>query len=378
MTSPDARGHSSLMTQAENRELNLKEYAEGAVTLRSRPRFILVELTQGCNLRCPMCRPNLLPARGRSMSDELFSRIAGELFGTAEMVDLRGWGESLILPDVARFIEEASRAGARVRFVTNLSFQRDDILDVLSDHRCDLAVSLDSADPHLLSEIRGGANLSRIAKNIDTLVAAYTAKHGSADQIYLTVTVQRPALETLPDLIDFAADHGIHEVRLFAVTIEPHHTLSLVGAPREVDESITRASERAHQRGVKLFAGTRLGSMPEKPADEAACIHPWSYAFFAYDGRVGFCDHLIGPDGEKYLLGNLAQSSFEEIWNGSAWRKLRREHLSARNPHAPNFEECAWCYKNRHIDFEHLFDPEADQRRVALTPASLPILTGRL
>src|SRR5690349_6706086 len=110
------------MLREENRRLNLREYSEGKTELISRPRYVLVELTQGCNLRCPMCRPEIVSTKGKSMSRERFWRIANELFSTAEMVDLRGWGESLILPDVEEFIRTTTRYGTAIRFVTNLSF----------------------------------------------------------------------------------------------------------------------------------------------------------------------------------------------------------------------------------------------------------------
>ena len=44
-----------------------------------------------------MCRnPGEVPATLR-MSDEMFARVEDELFPTADLIDLRGWGESLIL-----------------------------------------------------------------------------------------------------------------------------------------------------------------------------------------------------------------------------------------------------------------------------------------
>lgn len=343
----------------ENSALNLSEYRSGRTFLASRPRFLIVELTQGCNLHCPMCRSERISTKERGMSDAIFERIAGELFATAEMVDLRGWGESLILPDIARRIDEVARQGARIRFVTNLSFRRDEILAVLAEHGCHVAVSVDTADPHLFQDLRGGARLNQVAMNLDRLIQAYKARQGSTEQIYITATVQRPALDTLADLMDFAADHEIREVRLFGVTAPPESRLSIEGRPADVDAALLRCAARARRRGVQLQVGTRLGSMPEKPGDEMHCLHPWAYAYFSYDGRVGFCDHLIGQDGIPYLLGNLNDSTFEEIWNGREWQELRREHLTSRNPHASYFEECGWCYKNRFVDFEHFFLPEA-------------------
>lgn len=341
-----------------NRELNLREFRTGQSRLESRPRYLIIELTQGCNLSCPMCRPERIAPRHRSMSPELFSTIIEELAHTAELVDLRGWGESLILPNIAQHIEKVIDAGAKVRFVTNLSFRRDDIIELLARHRCHVAVSVDCADPHLFAQLRGGARLDRVTDNLKRMVSAYKRHHGTAEEVYVITTVQRPALGDLPALVDLIADLGVREMRLSSVTVNPSDRLSLEGDTPRVDEALMRCSELAEKRGIRLFAGTLLGSMTPKQ-DSAACLHPWAYAYFAFDGKVGFCDHLIGPEGRDYLLGDLAQQSFEEIWNGNLWRELRKEHTGERRQHAPFFDECHWCYKNRFIDFEHLFLPEA-------------------
>lgn len=345
-----------------NRRLNIDEYRGGKIQLASRPQYLIVELTQGCNLRCPMCRPVAITTRKRGMAPELFARIIKELGATAEMIDLRGWGESLILPEIAARIAEVAVTGAKIRFVTNLSFRRDDVLDVLAEHRCQLAVSVDCADPDLFFVLRGGARLEKVSDNLDRLVAAYRRRHGTSEGIYVSATLQRPAVNGLPALVDFVADRGINELRLFSVSVDSTSRLSLDNESDMVDGALQIASDRARKRGVRLFAGTLLGSMePKRESDP--CLHPWAYAYFAYDGRVGFCDHLIGEAGEPYLLGDLNIESFESIWNGLAWQRLRTEHLTTRDPHADRFDECHWCYKNRFVDFEHEFLPELECRR---------------
>jgi MoaA/NifB/PqqE/SkfB family radical SAM enzyme len=355
------------MLREENRRLNLREYTDGKTELKSLPRYVLVELTQGCNLRCPMCRPDIISTKAASMTRECFDRIADELFPTAEMVDLRGWGESLVLPDVEQFIRSTAKYGAAIRFVTNLSFQRDDVLDCLAEFGCHVAVSFDTADPGLFGHLRRGANLAQVARNIEYLVDRYRKRSLPADLVYFTCTVQRPALEHLPGIIDFAASRGVREVRLFEVTAKTESELSLANITEEVDLALHRSAARARETGVRVFMGTRLGSMPENPVGEPACIHPWAYAAITFDGHVGFCDHLIGPDGSPFLLGRLGTNSFEEIWNGPEWQELRREHLTTRRILANKFHECDWCYRNRYVDFEHLFDPRAEPRRVMIT-----------
>ena len=355
------------LSRETNRLLNLDEYRRGSIELASRPQFLVIELTQTCNLRCPMCRPDESATANRVMAPELFERVAAELFPLAGMVDLRGWGESLILPNIITNIDKAASFGTRIRFVTNLSFRRPAVLEKLAEHGCQVAISIDAADRELFRSLRGGARLDLVASNIDVLTSAYEKRFGSTERLYFTTTVQKPALWDLPNIIDFAADHRITEVRLFSVTVEDDSPLGIENENDRMDEALRNAAERAKQRGVQLIAGTRLGSMLENRSDIPACLHPWAYAYISYSGAVGFCDHLVGIPGEPYHLGHLQMSSFEEIWNGPDWQALRREHVGNRDPKAPKFHECGWCYKNRYIDFEHYFDPEANKRIVILS-----------
>src|SRR6266851_6288585 len=95
-----------------NRQLGRMEYETGQTILKSKPRALFVELTRHCNLACPMCRnPGEVPASLR-MSEQMFARIESELFPTADLIDLRGWGESLILPEFPERARRASRFGA--------------------------------------------------------------------------------------------------------------------------------------------------------------------------------------------------------------------------------------------------------------------------
>ena len=343
-----------------NRVRNLIEYRTGTDQLASLPQYVLVELTQGCNLSCPMCRPERLSTKGRTMPLELFDRIADAVFATAQIVDLRGWGESLVLPNLAYYIDRAARAGAEVRFVTNLAMRAPPI-DLLAKFGCHIAVSVDTADPVLYQVLRRGGCLDRLQTNMQALVDAYKSYQAPLDRIVLNTTVTAPGLAGLPDVVNLAAKVGISEIRLSEVFAGPESDLSLAGHDHEVDAAVARMAERAKALSVRIVVASRLGSMPLRVEGSPACLHPWSYVLFAHDGGVGFCDHLNGPEGEEYILASFYEYSFDEIWNGEAWRELRREHVSTRRKTAANFAECDWCYKHRHVDFEMAFAPEFSQ-----------------
>lgn len=345
-----------------NRDLSLLEYKTGKVELRSLPRALFVELTQGCNLRCPMCRGEVIAPTSRAMTPRLFDRIAQELFPTAELVDLRGWGESLVLKEALERINTTRRFGVRIRIVTNLSFRRDAVLEALVAAEAMIDVSLDTSDAELLRRVRGGARLELIVRNIRYLVDRF----GHARNLALLVTVQRETLATLPSLLELSADLGIPEVRLFSVTAEKDSACSIEELPTVVDDALHRAREVARDRGVTVILGTRMGSLPVNSADMDSCLHPWAYCYINFEGSVGFCDHLIGPGNAQYLVGDLRKSPFRSIWNGEAMQTLRLEHLRQRREGASRFAHCSWCYKNKYVDFEHLFLNSAREERVRL------------
>ena len=52
---------------------------------------------------------------------------------------------------------------------------------------------------------------------------------------------------------------------------------------------------------------------------------------------VPCCQTLGPPNEEKSILGHLSEKSFEEIWNGEKYKKLRNAHKNL------NFDEIDYC-----------------------------------
>lgn len=347
-----------------NSKLNFQEYNEGKTTLESYPQYLIVELTRNCNLKCPMCRDSNKEFSGHKMSMDIFNKIDSGLFDMAKMIDLRGWGESLILDNIIEIIERVAQTGAIIRFVTNLSYKRNDVFEVLAKYNCKIDISLDSADEQVFFQIRGGANLKIIKDNLKLLTSLYQDYQGNTDNLSLLTTVQYPALKTLHKLIPFASELNIKEIRLFPVAINSESVLSLENKDDEVNEMLQKASTLSKEYNVNVIAGSKMGCLPSNALNIPACIHPWTYCYIAYNGKVGFCDHLIGPAFDDILIGDLSVNSFKEIWNSNQWQDLRRNHLSERNRTFNNFKHCSWCYQNKYVDFEDSFDNSAMKKHL--------------
>lgn len=357
--------------RAANRALARLEYAAGATRIAARPRFLIVELTRRCNLSCVMCRPASYNHHAGSMAPALFERLARELFPLAEIVDLRGWGESLILPEFEDRLTRTLSTGAGIRIVTNLSFRRPAVLDALAAAGAHVGVSIDAADAETLRRLRRGARLDLIEDNLARL-AREMIRHGYTDRLCLYVTCQAPNLDQLGDIVDLAGRAGVRDVRFAPVSAAAGSPLALPGDGALLRAALGEAEGRAAAWGIRASLTAALVDQTAPGAEADPCLHPWTHCYIAADGRVGFCDHLIGPAGDPYIMGDLNTTGFEDIWNGPAWTALRREHVGSRSPAAPRFEECAWCYRNRHLDSEDLLEPGLCARRVTLPEGSRP------
>ncbi len=344
-----------------NSRLNSCEYDSTAEVMRSLPRAVFVELTQGCNLKCSMCRNTRISTHSRLMSDELFAQIAETLFPVAELVDIRGWGESLILRDIENKLRHIAKYGPKVRVVSNLSFYREAILLYLLSINAEIAVSLDTVDPSLLKLLRTGTNLELVKKNLMLL----SDNRRYDQQVYLLVTVQRPALTDLSNIINFAYDCGVKEIRLFSVTATAESPLSLFNCCTDIDFNLSKAAAVAKKLGIKIVLATKLGCRIYKSNDSVPCIHPWSYCYISYNGDVTCCDHLIGPGNAEYVIGNLTVSTFDNVWNGPKAQTFRHMHASSGRSQIP-LAHCRWCYSEKYVDFEHYFDCKFTQTVVSI------------
>lgn len=83
------------------------------------PRLVRFEVTNLCNLKCPMCpQPHKMKRPKRNMEFNLYKRIIDKNPGIME-VELFNWGEPLVHPEIDKFVKYASNRKIRTRFVTN-------------------------------------------------------------------------------------------------------------------------------------------------------------------------------------------------------------------------------------------------------------------
>lgn len=359
-----ATGNRPVWTQArqENQALSEWEFEARQTILRSSPLVLMVELTRNCNLACSMCRPRSPFNPEWNMSMALFRRISEELFDKAVIVDLRGSGESLLLRDFEAFVDLTVQSGALVRLVTNGQVNREIVWERLMSAHSIVGLSCDAASDELFAKLRARGRLENLKRSAKALVRYRKMYAVSPSNISLVVVASRDNLQELPDIVDLAAELEITRINLFPIQTELTSPRHLSGDIQGVRRMLDVVLERAKFACVDVQLGAALDvSLAFKTQLIRMCIHPWCYAYFSFEGRVGFCDHLIG--NLDFTLGSIGDRSFSEVWNNERFQLLRQSHGRKQLPDC--FNPCRWCAQQRYTDFEHLVYKSFEQRPIS-------------
>jgi radical SAM protein with 4Fe4S-binding SPASM domain len=362
---------SNIKNREENLVINLKEYEDRKVILKSLPTVLFVELTQNCNSHCIMCgHASLYPKGYQSrldMEDNVFNFIKEKLFPFANMVDLRGYGESSILRNFDKRIKETVETGVKLRLVTNALAIKQPIWELLMKESATVVVSVDSANPNTMKKL-GRGSFNQLKKSLEIAVNE-REKSNNKGKILFNTVVSSFNLEELDNIILLAKEYEIKRVTMIPVQIANESPLSLVKRKDDINRYILSAQEIAREVGVELRLGVSLDDsqiIKEKLPDR--CIHPWSFCNIDYAGNVGYCDHLMGYDINS---GNLKNNSFDEIWNGMQIQKARMQHIAIEKFRTIGLKNklplCNWCYRRRYIDFEEDINKNFQSKIVSTT-----------
>lgn len=319
------------------------------------PRRVHVVLSMSCNLWCRICRPE--PFRGPFMSMALFEKIADELFPTTAQLRLDSGGELLLNPDLPRILRLVSRYGTPFFSSSNGMLLTADNARLLAESSLHhIQISLDSPDKETLEWIRRGARFERIIEGVKRLVAA-RREVGRPFLITFHAAVMRKNVRQLPELVRLAHELGVEGVTGNHVfchgCTDPE--LSCYWDQAEYDEMREKTIETARRLGSFFYGPASFASVTAAEAASAPrpdfCIYPEHGTYINPDGSVMAC--CMAP---ILTLGSLAEQSFNDIWTGERYQRLRETYRSAH----PVLARCKDCLGIRTTteNWQSYFAPE--------------------
>ncbi len=328
-----------------------KEHDSGITKLAARPRVVTIETTRICNLKCVMC-PHALD------SDEKYEHFPAErvndlknIITTASIVQLHGLGEPFMNPafwDILKLCHENQHVAVN----TNGLLLKDKVIEKIVDSPIsEINFSIDSATPATYHKIRG-ADFNQVKKAVGDLARA--RGNNRKLRIVMNMTLMHENIREVPLFVSLASELGADAVSFGHLNeIDPgrewiirkddftfdYLAQQLGNQPELSDQMIKEAESIAREKKIDLLLDWAKpvylaksseekididpikNSAPdyEKPPSPKDCNAPWHWLFILTNGSVMPCCF-----GSK-AIGDLRYRSADDIWNGSAIKKLRSE-----------------------------------------------------
>jgi MoaA/NifB/PqqE/SkfB family radical SAM enzyme len=327
---------------------------------------VYVELTSRCNLTCQTCMRNAWQETQGDMTEATFQRLLQSLQALPSRPDVffGGFGEPLLIPDIAAKVAQVKGLAGKVELITNGMLLGERLSHELIQAGLDtLWVSVDGATPEHFADVRLGAALPTVFDNIMRFSNLRNPNH-PYPEIGISFVAMRRNIADLPELIRMSTRLGASRymvTNVFPYTEEMCKEMLYTRVVDGFDSTPSPWSPRIDLPRIDL-----------NPENQDAIVHAMRYrdnvrmngvtlgqdrsrcpfiergsAAICWDGAVSPClplmhhyiTYLHGQrrSVRKHVIGNLNDRDLSSIWETPDYVAFRKRVSEF------DFSPCTWC-----------------------------------
>ncbi len=328
------------------------------------PKKLTIVLSDRCNLKCFICQRDeyekTIDGFGQHLDLGNLSHL-DEAIKAAEFIDITGFGESFLHPDLEGFLNYVFALNTRENLIAGISngtALSKKNAKLLRGHLRYLWISLNAAnakayrrdmhpesnsldfkgrpDPRVrfmtedeTEEFREKerrkthGSFERVLSNIRVFLSEI--EDYEREKVHLHYVVHRRNYHEMPDFVRLAKDLGISQVNFNQYMVTKPETIddSIWWIKEDYNQALDEANEAGESLAVKVV-GRKFFDETERLYDkEIDCQYPYTEALVGVGGLVNPCCH-IGAGG---IMGNAFEQGFDAVWFGEEYRKLRKERF---------------------------------------------------
>jgi radical SAM protein with 4Fe4S-binding SPASM domain len=266
------------------------------------------------------------------MSWPVFMRLESEVFPGLRKIQFGGnnYGEQLLAGMWDEVFDRVAQLGIRISVVSNGSLLTRNRITKMVKAGTELNFSLEGATLESYERVRQ-LKYDKFMSRLEECCRGKLDMPECGGRVNLGFTLLRDNIEEIPELMRVAGRLGVDRVVMnhFIPWEESQRNQSLVYHKELANRMIEKAAEMGRDYGIIVDHPAPFGVngrevLATESANPTPCYHPWTSVSVNEKGEVMPCC------ASSVVMGNLEKSSFEKIWNGWKYRKLRRTVNSPR------------------------------------------------
>ncbi|MBS09984.1 MAG: radical SAM protein [Gemmatimonadetes bacterium] len=304
-----------------------------------RPFMLMVEPTNHCNLKCPLCpsgNGEMTRPRGH-MELEHFKKVFDDLADDLLLCLLWNQGEPFLNPNLTKMIRHAADRNVPTITSTNVHYIRTaaEAEDIIQSGLSELILCLDGVDPDTYVKYRVGGDFDRVVQGIELVAEAKRRLQASTPRIHLQFILMKQNEGQVDAARQMARDFGVDRLSLKTAQVYTEEDAQIF---LPTDESKSRYDYA--EDGVKT-----------KGTIKNTCRHLWYSTVVNWDGAVSPC--CFDKD-VHYGLGDTSNGHvFDEVWEGERYTQFRNDILKDRSA-VPICNNCSEGLKGMFYDIEEV------------------------
>lgn len=271
--------------------------------LRNFPTAITLEITNECNFGCPHCPRTFLNENRELgfMRLDLVTRLAEEIAGRVSEVKIIGLGEGALHPQLPAIVRAFASSSIRIRLYTNGTlFERYRPEEIFGWGLDGIVLSIDGTDSRSFARLRPGGDYAQTRTSLQAFSVARRQADCAGPRIQIRHVIMPK--ETPEQLAEFKRDW----LALGGDTVK----FNSLAPP--YDRNRVEDLERPPCRDIRRELHIR------------------------WDGRTPLC----GYGGDQEWIGDLRESSVEEIWRARRLDEVRAAHEAGDLSDLPMCRTC--------------------------------------
>ncbi len=279
--------------------------------IRHLPPALMIEPTNICNLKCPLCpsgNGSLKRTRGMMSLDE-FKEIVDQIHSRIGMLILWNQGEPYLNEGFSQMVRYAADKKLYTMTSTNASLPLDHAA-IIASGLSKIIISMDGISEDTYNSYRINGNFALVLENMRKLVAAKKKSGQKTPLIVWQFIIMRQNEHEIGQVKRMAAEIGVDKLDFKTVQIYQPEDISFLPSNHKLS--------RYKARGQDFELNTRLLNR---------CRRLWTQPVINWDGELSICCY---DKDLHFKIGNVFDEDFSRLWHSDRFQAVRAKILQNR------------------------------------------------